>query len=129
MAMNIGPSRGVSANINMTPMIDVLLVLIIIFMVIQSVPLGLSANIPQPSSSASSSPSKTLVIEVEADGAIQLNQKPVTLDGLGAQLQEVFKTRDDKTCFVKASRGLFYEDVTRVIDAAKGAGAQRVGLM
>jgi biopolymer transport protein TolR len=128
MAISLGSTKGLSASINMTPMIDVLLVLIIIFMVIQTVPHGLEAVVPQPSSKGGS-PAKTLVVQIDADGTLKINQEPVTLDALGGRLAEIFKTRADKTCFVKASRTLDFGDVAHVIDAMKSAGADRVGLM
>ena len=128
MGMSMDSKSGVSASINMTPMIDVLLVLIIIFMVIQTVPHGLEAAIPQPSKIGGPAP-KALVVQLDADGTLKINQEPVTLEALNPRLTEVFKTRADKTCFVKAVRTLDFADVAHVIDVMKSAGAERVGLM
>ncbi|SRR6266404_1369834 len=129
MAMSLGSNKGVSASINMTPMIDVLLVLIIIFMVIQSVPTGLEASIPQPSPDGPATPERALVIQVDASGALRINQDVVDAQALAARLGEILKLRADKTCFVKAAASLDFQDVARIIDIAKSAGASRVGLM
>ena len=128
MGMAVGGQGGPKSDINMTPMIDVLLVLIIIFMVIQTVPHGLEAAVPQPSN-VGGPPPKALVVQMDADGTLKINQEPVTLDVLSSRLAEVFKTRADKTCFVKAARALDFGDVAHVIDVMKSAGADRVGLM
>jgi biopolymer transport protein TolR len=128
MAMSLNAREGVSANINITPMIDVLLVLIIIFMVIQTVPHGLEAVVLQPSSKGGP-PAKTLVVQVGSDGTLKINQEPITLESLSSRLAEIFKTRADNTCFVKASRALNFGEVAQVIDIIQSAGADRVGLI
>ena len=129
MAISLGSSKGVSASINMTPMIDVLLVLIIIFMVIQAVPHGLDAAVPQPSAPGKPSPEKVLVIQINSSGALRINQDEVAADAFAARLADILKVRADKTCFVKADRGLDFQDVARVIETANSVGASRVGLM
>src|SRR5258708_38037816 len=86
--------------INMTPMIDVLLVLIIIFMVIQSVPQGLHVAVPQ--GPAGPDHGRPLIIQIADDGALRLNQEDVTRESLGPRLAEIFKTRAERACFVKA---------------------------
>ena len=133
MAMTTGGGKGPKSDINMTPMIDVLLVLIIIFMVITPLtPHGLEALVPQPpppNSKPNLSDLRTVVIVIEKDGSIKINQDPVTEDKLGDRLTEIFKTRAERVVFVKGDGGLEFRWVAKAIDIAHGAGIDRVGLM
>jgi biopolymer transport protein ExbD len=122
------------ATINMTPMIDVLLVLLIIFMVITPLtPKGLETLVPQPPPKDAPPPppnqDRTVVIIIEKNRNIMLNTEPVTEDKLGSRLEEVFKTRAERVVFVKGDPDLEFRDVARAIDIAKGAGIDKVGLM
>jgi len=127
MAMNTGST----AQINVTPLIDVMLVLLIIFMVITPLtPRGLHTQLPQPSEVPSgSSPATTLVLSIDARGAVLMNQDPVSVDDLPARLVHVLATRAEKTVFVKGDSALQYGAVAGLIDIAKGAGAGRVALL
>ncbi|PWU03627.1 MAG: biopolymer transporter ExbD [Terriglobia bacterium] len=133
MAMTTGSKGGPKSDINMTPMIDVLLVLIIIFMVITPLtPHGLEALVPQPpppNSKPNLSDLRTVVIVIEKDGSIKINQDPVTEDKLGERLAEIFKTRAERVVFVKGDPDLEFAPVARAIDIAHGAGIDKVGLM
>jgi biopolymer transport protein TolR len=133
MAMTTGGGKGPKSDINMTPMIDVLLVLIIIFMVITPLtPHGLEALVPQPpppNSKPNLSDLRTVVIVIEKDGSIKINQDPVTEDKLGDRLTEIFKTRAERVVFVKGDPDLEFAPVARAIDIAHGAGIDKVGLM
>jgi len=104
MAMTTGGGKGPKSDINMTPMIDVLLVLIIIFMVITPLtPHGLEALVPQPpppNQKQNLSDLRTVVIVIEKDGSLKINQDPVTEDKLGDRLTEIFKTRAERVVFV-----------------------------
>jgi len=118
----------------MTPMIDVLLVLLIIFMVITPLtPKGLETLVPQPPPKDAPPPppnqDRTVVIIIEKNRNIMLNTEPVTEDRLGTRLEEVFKTRAERVVFVKGDPDLEFRDVARAIDIAKGAGIDKVGLM
>jgi biopolymer transport protein TolR len=129
-----GPSGGALASINMTPMIDILLVLLIIFMVITPLtPKGLEALVPQPPPPNAPPPppgqDRTVVIIIEKDKSIMLNTEPVTEERLGPRLEEVFKTRAERVVFVKGHPDLEFRDVAKAIDIAKGAGIDKVGLM
>ena len=133
MAMAVGGSRGPKADINMTPMIDVLLVLIIIFMVITPLtPHGLEALVPQPpppNAKPNQSDQRTVVIVIEKDKSMKINQDPVEVANLGNRLEEIFKTRAERVVFVKGDPDLEFATVAQAIDIAHGAGIDKVGLM
>ncbi len=133
MAMASGGKGGMSCDINMTPMIDVLLVLIIIFMVITPLtPKGLEARVPQPPPPNQPPPpenDRTVVVIIEKDKSMKINQESIIFENLGKRLEDIFKTRAERVCFVKGDPDLEYQDVAKVIDVAKGVGIDQVGLM
>jgi biopolymer transport protein ExbD len=128
-----GAGGGPKADINMTPMIDVLLVLIIIFMVITPLtPKGLEALVPQPpppNAKPNQSDQRTVVIVIDQNHNYSINNEPSTEDKLGDRLTEIFKTRAERVVFVKGDPSLDFQWVAKAIDIAHGAGIDKVGLM
>jgi biopolymer transport protein TolR len=132
MSMNVGSKKGSMASINITPYIDILLVLLIIFMVITPIrQMDLDVKVPQaapPTAQVVVDPS-VIVISIGEAAQIAINGELQTIDRLGGKLQEIYSARANKNMFVSASPKLPYGDVVKVIDIAKGAGVGDIGMI
>jgi biopolymer transport protein TolR len=138
MAMSMGGGGASGPQMNVTPLIDVLLVLIIIFMVIvaKSKPeyKGLDAQIPQPTNESVPTPEHTIVIQLDDQPTgekpvVKINQQPVAWPELQGRLRDIYKQRAEKVAFVQGEDRVDFEYVADVIDTARAAGVQRVGLL
>ncbi|MBI3668722.1 MAG: biopolymer transporter ExbD [Acidobacteria bacterium] len=134
MGIQVGGKKGVMADMNVVPLIDILLVLIIIFMVITPLtPKGLEALVPQPSPSQQTPDpailAKTVVVQVSVGGKLKINQEDHTWQSLGPRLEAIFKDRAEKVAFVKGDEAVLFADVARAIDIMRGSGIDKVGLI
>ena len=136
MSMMVGARSTRSCEINVTPLIDVLLVLLIIFMVIlPEHKMGEKTLVPQPNPEiAAKPPELPIVIQLNDAGGnkppvLKINQEQIPWDGLEARLKDVYKQREDKVAFVKGDPDVEFEYVAEAVDITHRAGADRIGLM
>jgi len=139
MGLSVGENKGgAMAEMNIVPLIDILLVLLIIFMVITPLtPKGMDALVPQPNPNQKQEQDlsdKTVVVQVIADpksdkSKLKINSEDATWENLGTRMEQIFKERAEKVAFVKGDNDVLFMDVARAIDIMRGAGIDKVGLI
>jgi len=131
MAMKLGASGSLKADINITPLVDVVLVLLIIFMVITPIlQMGYDTNVPpKDTTSAPSTTVDQVIIRLEPDGRIYINKEEVAERDFPSRLQQVLKGRESKVTFFAAAGTLPYEKVMHLMDTCKNNGAQKLGIV
>jgi biopolymer transport protein TolR len=133
MGMSVGTKGGAMAEMNIVPLIDILLVLLIIFMAISpTISMGLSAMVPQPAPPGAPDQAvmaKTIVVQILKDNKVMINEEPSSWDGLQARLDQIFKQRAEKIAFVKGDDSVFFGEVAKAIDIMRAAGIDKVGLL
>jgi len=121
---------GAISNINVTPLVDVMLVLLVIFMVTAPIlQQGVSINLPKVKAAALTGEEQQLVVAVTRNGQVYLNDTPTTVAELGPKLQAILTLRPDRQVFVRADQNVRYGDVMRVVATIKGAGVERLGMV
>lgn len=132
MGMSAGGGSGAMRDPNVTPIIDVMLVLLIIFMVVTPLTQsGHDVELPESADNiqnAQPDPNQ-LVLNIDATGQVTINKQPVTWDELPLRIRDIFETRSDKTIFLQAAPSLQYGQVVAVLDVARGNGVERVGIV
>ena len=133
MAMTAQGSSRAVPYINVTPLIDVLLVMLIIFMVITPLtPKGLDTLVPQPNPNQQQNQdleNKTVVVQITKDSKVKINNEDSSWDRLGPRMEQIFKERAEKVAFVKGDNEVLFEEVARAIDIMRAAGIDKVGLI
>jgi len=130
MGMLVGGKRGIVSDMNVVPLIDILLVLLVIFMIIQVHSRGEEALVPQSAAQPDPGPPPdAVVIQVLADGTLRINQEPVTWERLGSRMEDVFKLRAARVAFIRGDAPVEFGVVARVIDVMHASGIASVGLL
>jgi biopolymer transport protein ExbD len=128
-----GGASGAMRDPNVTPIIDVMLVLLIIFMVVTPLTqLGHDVELPESAANVQQNAepdANQLVLDIDETGQVTINKQPVTWEELPLRIRDIFETRSDKTIFLRAAAGLKYGDVVAVLDVARGNGVERVGIV
>ena len=126
----VGGKRGTVSEMNVVPLIDILLVLLVIFMIVAHHQKGLQATIPRQSGpGVTKDPPEMIIVQIVSDGSVRINQSAVQLDQLEARLHQIFALRSDRVAFLQADRSLEFQAVAHVLDLMQTAGATPIGLL
>ena len=130
MGMQVGGSKGgIFVEMNVVPLIDILLVLLVIFMIIPHHQKGLDVSIPQPATPTPPEPQvNVIVVQVLSSGELRINQEPVAWDELASRLEAIYKERANKVAFIRGEAPVEFAQVARVVDIMHGSGIS-VGLL
>ena len=131
MSVGGGGASTLNSDPNVVPMIDIMLVLLIIFMMMQPLmrkAIDLQLPDPQPAQAPPSQASNQIVLEVLPDGQYAINKEPVTKERLASRLKEIYDPRPDKIIFIKGDPKVKYQDVIWTMDVARGAGVKVIGV-
>jgi biopolymer transport protein TolR len=129
MAMQVGgASRGIYTELNVIPLIDILLVLLVIFMSSPSQQTGLDATVPQAATSKRTEPEGMIVVQVKSNGSLRINQESIGWDQLANRVDAIFKERARKVAFIRGEAPVEFALVARVVDVLHGSGIS-VGLL
>jgi biopolymer transport protein TolR len=131
MGVLVGGKRGIVSDMNVVPLIDILLGLLVIFMIIPVHSRGEEALVPQPPKPGVDSPEPdgVVVVQVLADGTLRINQELVTWERLGSRIEDVFKLRAARVAFIRGDAPVEFGVVARVIDVMHASGIASVGLL
>ena len=131
MAMSAGGKRGIVSDMNVVPLIDILLVLLVIFMIIPVHNKGLDVLVPQSPTRPDQEPvpEEVVVVQVLEDGSLRINREPVSWDRLGGRIEEIFKLRATRVAFIRGDGPVEFGVVAKVIDVMHTSGVASVGLL
>jgi biopolymer transport protein ExbD len=125
----VSGKRGIVVEVNVVPLIDILLVLLVIFMVMPHKQTGLQAELPREVKTPSVDPPQAIVVQLAPDGAIRVNQSEVKLGELREHLERIFALREHRVAFLQGDGSLEFQAVAQVLDLMQQAGASPVGLL
>ena len=119
MGLIVGSKHGLTADMNVVPLIDILLVMLVIFMILPHTQTGLDAKLPQPAPEIEKDPGPVIVVQVLGDGSLKMNEEPVSWDRLSARLEEVYKQRAQRIAFIRGDAPVEFRAVARVVDVMR----------
>ncbi len=129
MGFTLGGKRGIVSDVNIVPLIDILLVLLVIFMIIPHRQVGLPAALPQESTTDWGPLPEPVVVRVAADGSLRINQLEIQREDLRVRLEQIFGARAYRVAFLQADGSLEFHAVAQILDLMHASGASSVGLL